>query len=119
MATLEDRLTHLEFQFRLLLAAVDTDRRPFDGLVLESNLTEVQRRQIHDLMDETDKSITSGSPMSHHDFEVRVYSIVPERQGDYGFAETIVSTLNQERRWQRVFKHMQANGMNIHETEEG
>lgn len=113
--TTDERLAHLEFQMGLLIHAVDMEDRPFDGLILESNLTEVQRRQILDLMNEADKSIESGKPMGHHEFERRVYAIDPKHDGDYSFAENIVSCLNREQRYQRVFKHMRQDGMNIHD----
>lgn len=112
---LVERTTQLETQVVRLRSLVDDDREPFTYLCLETKLTSGQATQILDLMDEAERSIRSGTPMGHHDFERRVYGIVPERDGDYHFAESIVSTLNQERRWREVFKYMQAHGMNIHD----
>ena len=42
------------------------------------------------------------------------YEIVPSRRGDYYFAEDIVSTLNYEERWVKVYKHMKKDEMNIY-----
>lgn len=90
-----------------------SQRNRFTHLCFESNLTESQETQILDLMDEVSKSIEAGTPMNHHDFEERIYEIVPHRAGSYSFAETIVSVLNREGRWPDVFQHMKKNGMNF------
>ena len=64
-------------------------------------------------MDETEKRIRDGQPMTHHDFEQRIYAIVPTRDGSYSFAETVVSVLNRAGRWTEVFNYMQEHGMNL------
>src|SRR5664279_4499968 len=113
IARLEQRISQLEHQVFQLKYLVDPERDPFTYLCFESNLTEQQERQIYDLMDETEKRIRAGTAMIHHDFEQRIYAIVPKHDGSYSFAETIVSVLNQAGRWGEVFTYMQEHGMNL------
>jgi len=110
---LEKRIEHLEYRVKLLAEIADFERHPFISAVLEANLTESQIRAIYDLMDEALQTIREGKPMNHHEFEERIYEIVPSRRGDYHFAEDVVSTLNDEGRWVEVYKHMKKDGMNI------
>lgn len=110
---LEKRLEHLEYRVRLLAQIADFEKHPFTYTVLESDLTESQARAIFDLMDKALQTIKNGKPMSHHEFEEKIYEIVPSRRGDFHFAEDIVSTLNDEGRWVEVYKHMKKSGMNI------
>ena len=51
--------------------------------------------------------------MHHHQFEEAVYEIVPSHKDDYHFAESIISTLNDEHRWEKVHQHMKKDGMNL------
>ena len=110
---LERRIEHLEYRTRLLAEIADFGNHPFLYTVLESNLTESQVTAIYDLMDEAAKTIRNGKPMNDHEFEERIYKIVPSHRGDYHFAEDIVSTLNDKGRWVDVYTHMRKDGMNI------
>ena len=110
---LERRIEHLEYRVKLLAEISDFEEHPFIYMVLESDLTQSQVRAIFDLMDEVSKTIRNGKPVSHHKFEERIYELVPSHRGDYHFAEDIVSTLNDERRWVEVYRHMKKDGMNI------
>jgi len=110
---LEKRIEHLEYRVSLLAEIADFERRPFIYAALEADLTKSQVKAIYDLMDEVFQTIRAGKPMNHHEFEKRIYEIVPSRFGDYHFAEDIVSTLNAEGRWIEVYKHMKKDGMNI------
>ena len=112
---LSDRIAQFETQVGRLRSLADMDREPFTYLCLEADLTERQETQILDLMEEAYKSLKEPSPMGPHDFERRVYQIVPSHDGNYGFAATIVSTLHRQKQWREVFEHMKANGMNIHD----
>ena len=113
MISLEERVEILEFHISLLQSLVDPDRAPFLYLVFESRLSKEQLDAIYILMDEVRDGIQEGNPMDHGDFEQRIYDIVPSRSGSYHFAESIVSTLNQEHKYTAVYEHMRANGMNI------
>ena len=93
---LTKRTGQLETQVERLRALVDSDREAFTYLCLESNLTSAQARKLLDLMEVASKSLKGASPMSNHDFEAQVYGIVPSHDGDYHFAESVVSTLHQE-----------------------
>ena len=110
---LKRRIEHLEYRVKLLSEIADFEKHPFIYSVLESNLTESQVKAIFDLMDEALKTIRDGEPMNHNQFEERINAIVPSRRGDYHFAESIVSTLNDEGRWVEVYNHMKKDGMNI------
>ena len=111
--SLEAEVAHLKYQIRQLISLADSERAPFTHYVLEYNLTQNEVSDIYDLMDETHAAIESGNPPSHHKFESQVYKIVPSQEGNYHFAEGIVSTLNQEQRYKDVYRFMQKNGMNI------
>ena len=113
MTSLEQKVERLEFYISLLQSLVDPERAPFIYLVLETRLSREQLDAIYKLMDEVQDGIRQGNPINHADFEQRVYDIVPSKNGDYPFAESIVSTLNQEHRYTGVYKHMKADGMNI------
>jgi hypothetical protein len=113
VATLEAEVAHLKYQLRQLISLADLEREPFTHYVLEYDLTEYQVRAIYDLMDEMRAAIKSDNPPSHHNFETRVYEIVPLQNGNYHFAEGIVSSLNRERRYEDVYQYMKKDGMNI------
>ena len=109
---MDDDTALLKFQIELLTHLVDSERDPFAYLCLEMRLTRHQKERIFALMDEAKASLRA-TPMDHSEFERRVYEICPAQHGDYHFAESIVSSLNKSGRWPEVFKHMQANGMNL------
>lgn len=113
MERLEERIRRLEFQIELIREFLDSDLHPFIYSVLEAGLTESQHEAILDLMDEARQGIKNGKPMSHSEFEQKVYEIVPTRRRDYHFAEDIVSTLNEEGRYPEVYEHMKKSDMNI------
>jgi len=113
LKALEDKVKFLEERIEMLIEIADSEKRPFTYLALEYGLTKEQIERIYDLMDEVSKAIREGKTFHHSEFEDRIYQIVPQRKGDYHFAEEIVSTLNQEGRWQEVYQHMKKSGMNI------
>lgn len=110
---LEDRVSKLEFQMQMLREFIDPQDNPFSFLVLESGMTSTEMRAIFDLMEEVANGIRSGNPIEHHEFEARVYNIVPSRKGNYHFAESIVRTLRDRSRYTPVFLYMKKSGMNI------
>lgn len=107
----------LEYWIRTHLLALlreSSPLAPFSYLVIETGLTKEQVGQILDLMDEVRTDLRkTGKSMNHSEFENRIYKIVPSRKGDYHFAEDIVSTLNDERRFTEVFDWMKKSGMNF------
>jgi hypothetical protein len=114
LSNLEIQVKELEDKIRRLLLLVDHDKDPFVYLTLEMNLTRDQIMDIYALMDQTDKSLSSGNPMHHAEFERRVHQIVPQREGDYHFAENIVRTLNTKGfKYKAVYKHLKESGMNL------
>jgi hypothetical protein len=120
MATLEEleqQIEHLNFKLGLLMEMVGSQNDPFTYHCLEADLGKDQIQAILGLMDEVwnEAKKKGGKPMNHHEFEQRVYQIVPSHKGDYHFAEGIVSTLYDEGKYKEVFKHMKKDGMNIHD----
>ena len=109
---LEARVNHLEARVKMLAEIADSETRPFTYLALESDLTHEQMTKILDLMDRVRDSLKS-KPMHHAQFEQAVYEIVPSHKSDYHFAESIVMTLNDEHRYEDVYKHMKKSGMNL------
>lgn len=110
---LEKRIQHLEYRVKLLAEIADFEKHPFIYSILESNLTEKQVKGIFELMDKTLKAIRNEKSINHYQFEEKLYKIVPSHRGDYHFAESIISTLNDEGRWVEVYKYMKKNGMNM------
>ncbi|GEM_PF-4313064 len=102
-----------ETKMELILQLLESERSPFAYFALESNLTGQEIDKIYDLMDEAEKKIREGKPMPHHEFERRVYVIIPRRRGDYHFAEGIVGTLHKEGRWEAVYVYYKDHGMNL------
>jgi len=117
VVVLEQRIVELEDKIRRLLGLVDPDRHPFTYLTLEMDVTKQQVGAIFNLMDEAHKSLSSKKPMEHHDFERRVYSIVPTHDGDYHFAEDIVRTLADSDQYTDVYDHMRKSGINLEPRE--
>jgi len=114
IAELEKRVQLLEDQIGMLRELVDSDKYPFMFLALESGLSNSQVEQIFKLMEEVSKAIFSKkTPMSHSEFEERVYQIVPTHKRDYHFAESIVRTLNAKGQYAEVYQHMKKSGMNL------
>ena len=96
------------------MSLVDPSTKPFSYHMLEADASRQQVDQVMGLMDSIRKTINSGgTPMSHGEFESRIYKIFPSRDGHYGFAEGIVSTLHDERKWEEVYDYYSKNGMNI------
>jgi len=110
---LENRVKHLEERVKMLVNIADPEKHPFTYLALETNLTHSQVEAILELMDKAQKSLRIGDPMNHAVFEGRVYEIVPIKNGDYHFAESIVATLNDSHQYSDVYEHMKKDGMNI------
>ena len=110
---MEKRIQHLEERVKLMLELCDYERHPFIYTMLEANSTKDQIDKVLDLMDEARSSLQSVKPMHHAEFERRVYVIIPQRKGDYHFAEDIIATLNKEGRYTDVYQHMKKSGMNI------
>jgi hypothetical protein len=52
-------------------------------------------------------------PINHEEFDRRVFEIAPQHDGDYHYVEGIISTLNEEGRFQPVYEHMKQSGMNL------
>ena len=114
IADLRIRVQRLEDQIEMLMELVDHEKYPFMYLALESGLNKSQVNQIFDLMEEVSKAIFTGKkPMSHSEFEDRVYQIVPTLKEDYHFAESIVRSLNRKGQYTEVYHHMKKSGMNL------
>lgn len=107
----------LEYWIRehlLALLEKNYESAPFSYLVVEAGLSKSKVEQIHDLMNQVWHELQKHKvSMKHEEFEDQVYKIVPSKKGDYHFAESIVSTLNQEGKYKGVFKWMKKSGMNI------
>lgn len=110
---LEARVKHLEERVEMLAEIADSKTKPFTFLALESNLSDEQVKKILDLMDKVRESILQKKPMHHAQFEQAIYEIVPTHNRDFKFAESVVLTLNDEHRYEDVYKHMKKSGMNL------
>ncbi len=114
LETLEDRIAKLEYHKRLLMSLVTPETNSFVYQMLEAVASEEQVTRVYDLMDSIRRSIDEGkTPISHGQFEAEIYKIFPAHNGNYGFAEGIVATLNEGNKWQEVYSFYQKNGMNI------
>jgi hypothetical protein len=111
---LEKTVQQLETQIGRLRSIADTRKHPFTYLMLEYNITREQEEEIFKLMEHIRKEIFENkAPMNHANFEQMVYEIVPNRKGDYHFAENIVMCLNDTNQYPDVYLHMKKSGMNI------
>jgi tetrahydromethanopterin S-methyltransferase subunit B len=110
---LKKRVDELEDKVHRLLQISDPERHPFTYLTVEMDLTKEQVAKLFDLMDEASKSLLSGKPMHHVEFEKRVYEMVPKYNGDYHFAESIIRTLNDTGQYTDVYRYMKKSGMNL------
>lgn len=54
-------------------------------------------------MDVYREKISKGAKIHHSTFEDEVYSLVPERNGDYHFCELFSQLLMENGRWEEVF----------------
>jgi hypothetical protein len=109
----EARISQLEHRVKQLMSLVEPERHPFTFHAMEADLSREQVDEIFDLMDDTRERIKSGNPPSHHEFEGRIYQIVPSRDGDYHFAEGVVRTLAKTNQYEDVFDHFKKHGMNL------
>ena len=113
-ADLKELVSLNEFRIKMLMELVDPDDKPFAYHVLKGELSETQYMEIMDLMQSISEKIQEGrTPINHQEFEMRVYEIAPQHDGDHHYVEGIVSTLNEEGRFQTVYEHMKHSGMNI------
>ena len=114
VADLQEQISQLTYRQELLMRLVDPQTSPFSYLLLEAKATRDQEKQVMDLMDSIRKMLAAGqTPLSHGEFEQRIYEIIPSHNGDYHFAEGIVSTLKEENKWTEVFDYYKNNGMNL------
>lgn len=97
---IEERIEQLEFQIELLF-----ENRGSDRLLFESKVTRSQYLHLVDLMDFASEKILKGETVSKRFFEGEIYSIVPEKNGDYNFCELITKCWHEEQRWPEVFKY--------------
>lgn len=93
-----DRLDLIEFRQDLLFSNTNLDRSIF-----EYGITRKQYRLIMDVMDEYRAMIEKGESCSNSGFENKIYSIVPERDGDYHMCEELAKGFMEEGRWEEVF----------------
>lgn len=110
---LENRIQRLEERVRMLVQIANSEKDEFIYFALEKHLRDAQIKAICDLMNEVSESLKTAKPMSHSDFEDRVYQIVPIHSGDYHFAEDIVRILTKKDAWLEVYEHMKKSGMNL------
>ena len=108
------RVQHLEDKMEMVRELIEPEKFPFMYLALESGLTMTQVDQILKLMQEvSDAIIQNNNPMSHGEFEKRIYKIVPTHKNDYHFAQDVVSSLNRNGQFVDVYHHMKNSGMNL------
>ena len=110
---LEKRIAELEHRVKQLLTLSDRSKHPFTCHMIETNITKEQEEGILTLMKDAQRSLSTSNPMTHNEFERQVYSIVPQQEGNYHFAEAIVRTLNDSSQFTDVYAHMERDGMNL------
>ncbi len=93
-----ERLDLIEFRQELLFNNSEVDRSLF-----EYRLTRLQYKAIMDVMDEFRKRIDKGQDCSSATFERKIYSIVPEHEGNYHMCEELAKGFMEEHRWEEVF----------------
>ena len=101
---IEERIELLEFQVELLFK-----NRASDRLLFESKITRYQYEHIVDLMDFVSDKIHAGELVIKDFFEDEIFSIVPEKRGDYHFCEMITKCWHEEQRWPEVFEYFYGN----------
>ena len=104
--------TKILFKIELLMPLVNSEKNPFNYLMLEIDATESQMRKVYDLMDKIQTDIQSKREVSHVDFEKEIYKIFPKHYGDYHLAESIVGILGKSGRLEEGYRHMVKNGIN-------
>lgn len=95
---LEERIAQLEFQVELLFSNTEIDR-----LFFERKITREQYHAIMDLMDTFRSKLDDGACIHHYDFERAIYEIVPERNGDYHFCESIAKLFAENQQWDEIY----------------
>ncbi len=113
ISELKRKIDYAYHRIELLTQIADPDRHPFTHVILEREITRDQKEKLYDLMNKAQDSIAKGNAIPHHDFEKRVYEIVPKEAGDYHFAEEIVASLNVSGQYRTVYDHMKKDGMNL------
>lgn len=93
-----ERLDLIEFRQELLFNNSVVDR-----ILFEYGLTRIQYREIMNVMDEFRRIINEGKDCSHTLFESKIYSIVPEHEGEFHMCENLAKGFMQEGRWEEVF----------------
>jgi hypothetical protein len=112
-AELERRVSELEYRISQMLELVEMSNAPFTYLMIEADVKKDEVRAIYDLMDRARASLSTSAPMTSGEFEREIYRIIPRKDGDYHFAESIVNSLNDETRYTDVYERMRETGMNI------
>jgi hypothetical protein len=106
-------VARLEFQMEFLQRLVDPERDPFAYLVFENGLSREQHQDILEYMDSLNARSANGIEFSRNEFESKIHQIVPRSEGNYKFAEDIVSTLKESSRYEAVYEELKKQGMNI------
>ena len=99
----KERIDQSEFQRELLFK-----NRSIDRLFFESKITREQHLHIMDIMDYVSEKLGLGlgDTVGRQFFESEIYNIVPEKNGDYHFCESIAKCLYEEGQWPEVFEHL-------------
>lgn len=106
-------LNNMPFKIEMLMGLVDSERNPFNYLMLEIDATKSQMNKVLDLMDKTQTDLKHKKKITHRDFEMEIYNIFPKHRGDYHLAESIIGILcSSGNRWDLVKPYMIKNGMN-------
>lgn len=99
--TIEEKLDFLDFRQDLIFYS-----NRFNRLMYETGVTRKQNGELLDLVEEYSNQIHNGEHVNKGSFEQRVYEIVPEKYGDYHFAEFIALDLWKDGRWEDVFESL-------------
>ena len=93
-----ERIDKIEFRQELLFYESEINRSLF-----EYGITRKQYEQIMDLMDQYRKRIWNKEECNSSEFEMDLYGILPDHDGNYHMCEEFAKAFYDDGRWQEVF----------------
>ncbi len=101
---LQERMDFIEFRQQLLF-----DNDSLSRLLFEYKITEIQYKEIMNLMEKYRNDIAHSKEVNHGAFEDSIFKIVPQHNGDYHMCEYLTRAFMDEGRWDEVFPALYGN----------